>query len=175
MPSEIAILAGVGLLLLALEVILPGAILGFAGVSALLLSLVLTFTSSEMEAYSVSEKMAFAGGIIVVAILFMLLWLRYFEKLPFLRNYVLDTAIKNPEKIEDPESLVGKIGKTRSALRPAGQAIFDGRRLEVFAENGIIQHNRPICVVKVDGFRIIVREVVAVPDEIMPISDEVPA
>ena len=175
MPSEIAILAGVGLLLLALEVILPGAILGIAGVCALILSLVMIFTSSEMDTYGISEKLAFAGGIVVVAVLFIVLWLRYFEKLPFLRNYVLNSVIKSPDKIESPESLVGKMGKTRTSLRPAGQAIIDSKRLEVFAENGIIQHNRTICVVKVDGFRIIVREIVTPLEELVPVSDEVPA
>jgi len=58
---------------------------------------------------------------------------------------------------QDMQVLVGKAGKTTSALRPAGIGDFDGVRLNVVTEGSFIERDMPIEIVSVDGTRIVVR------------------
>ena len=175
MLTTIALLVGAGIVLLALEVILPGAIMGIAGGIALLTALVLTFASDELATYGAGARLGIAGGIIGITALFLVLWMKNFHRLPFIGNYILKTKVSNPERLGEDElkSLIGAIGKARTDLRPAGQAIIHGERMEVFAERGMIAHGRSISVVKIDGYRIIVRENASVPEEISPLAEPI--
>lgn len=171
MLTTIAILVGAGIVLLALEVILPGAVMGIAGGIALFAALIATFASEEMTNYGAGTRLGIAGGIIGITILFLVLWMKNFHRLPWIGKYILTAEIPNPDKIINPENLLGAVGKARTDLRPAGQAIIEGKRLEVFAESGMIAHGRTISVVRIDGYRIIVREVITVEEEMTAMPD----
>lgn len=54
-------------------------------------------------------------------------------------------------------ALQGRHGVAQSDLRPSGAALFDGERMDVVAETDWIDAGTPIEVVRVDGFRVIVR------------------
>ena len=54
---------------------------------------------------------------------------------------------------------VGKTGVTDTPLRPAGHAEFDGVRLSVVSEGEFIEAGRTVTVERVEGNRIVVREV----------------
>lgn len=60
---------------------------------------------------------------------------------------------------KDMQVLLGKKGRTRSVLRPAGIGDFDGVRLNVVTEGSFIERDCPIEIVRVDGSRIVVREI----------------
>ena len=57
----------------------------------------------------------------------------------------------------DLEGLVGKNGMTVTRARPSGMAEIDGRRVDVVAEGMMIDVNKPIEVIGVEGNRVIVR------------------
>ena len=48
---------------------------------------------------------------------------------------------------------------THTVLRPAGMADFDGVKLEVLAEGEFIEAGKPVRVVRVEGRKIVVRQI----------------
>ena len=68
------------------------------------------------------------------------------------------------EKDEDSyQQLLGKQGEALSMLRPAGTAMVDGRRLDVLTEGDYIASHSQIKVIRVEGSKIIVKQVAAAP------------
>lgn len=55
--------------------------------------------------------------------------------------------------------LIGKRGTTLSMLRPAGKAAIEGARIDVVSDGEFIPKDREVEVVKVEGNRVIVKEV----------------
>lgn len=55
--------------------------------------------------------------------------------------------------------LIGKEGTALTYLRPSGTAIFDEERLDVVSEGSFIAQGSTIKVVKVEGSRLVVREI----------------
>jgi len=76
---------------------------------------------------------------------------------------VLKSEQKNSEGYRSSpveyDTLIGKKGVSVSALRPAGIAVFDDRRLDVVAMGDFIESNQPIEIIKVEGYRIIVNKI----------------
>ena len=52
--------------------------------------------------------------------------------------------------------LVGKVGRTITALRPAGAVDVEGRRVDVVAEGVFVDAGREVRVVSVEGARVVV-------------------
>lgn len=53
--------------------------------------------------------------------------------------------------------LVGKEGRVVGALRPAGIADIEGKRVDVVSDGGFVDAGTPVVVVQVDGNRVVVR------------------
>lgn len=60
---------------------------------------------------------------------------------------------------EDLEYFLGKEGVAITVLRPAGTADFDGVKLDVVSESEFIQKDSKIRIIKVEGRRIVVRQI----------------
>jgi membrane-bound ClpP family serine protease len=56
------------------------------------------------------------------------------------------------------EALVGVAGKTVTDLRPAGTAVFNGKRYDVVSRGDFVSKNTEVTVVSVEGNRIVVGE-----------------
>jgi membrane-bound ClpP family serine protease len=151
------ILLAAGLLFLLLEVFLPSAgLLLVSGVTALVVSLVLAFRVSP------------PFGILVIMLIAVLLPLeliigvKVFPHTPIGKRVVLTpkekTTVEDRAIETDMASLAGKEGVTITYLRPAGVAEIEGRRVDVVAEGLLIDANRPVKVLRVDGNRVVVRE-----------------
>jgi membrane-bound ClpP family serine protease len=54
-------------------------------------------------------------------------------------------------------ALVGSAGTVVSALRPAGKATIDGKRVDVVSDSEFIARDTPVTVVAVEGGRVVVR------------------
>lgn len=75
---------------------------------------------------------------------------------------VLKTSLSREEGYtgtSDMEVFLGQTGETRSSLRPAGVADFNGIRLDVVSEAEFIPSGIPVRIVQVEGRRIVVRRV----------------
>jgi membrane-bound serine protease (ClpP class) len=103
---------------------------------------------------------------IIIAVTGIALLARYLPSMPFGRGLVLATtgtaqAHALPETHPDT-ALVGDIGVVTGDLRPAGQARFGQRIVDVASQGEYVDAGRRVQVIERDGFKIVVRPL---PDE----------
>ena len=159
MLSIVIILAAFGILMIAMEVILPGGILGVAGVIAIIISLLLTASSPGLDTIGSSGRFALAGGIIATSVVLLFLWLKFFTRASFVKNHLLEDEIDGTNNYERYEALLDLTGMAETDLRPAGKARLEGRRWDVLAESGLIEKGTQVKVVLIEGSRVVVRPV----------------
>jgi membrane-bound ClpP family serine protease len=145
-----------GLLLIFLEFFLPGAISGTLGVAALILSL---FLAGE-DAIQIGVSILIA---IFLSVLVFFMMIKIFDKKLILFNKMVlfDSAKKEDGYVSNINriDLMGKEGIALTILRPAGTVIINSERVDVVSEGGFIEQNAAVKVIKVEGARIVVREV----------------
>jgi membrane-bound serine protease (ClpP class) len=150
--EAILILSLVGFLLLAAEVFVPGMILGLLGGLCLLVAVVLSF-----GAYGV-----FVGTMAAIALALLtgggfVLWMFAFPHTPIGRRIMLKTSLPAGEG-NALAQLLGKEGAALTALRPAGTAVIEGRKVDVVSEGEFISPGDPVIVVRDEGLRVLVRK-----------------
>jgi len=141
-----------GILLIGAEVFVPGAILGLLGVAALCGAIVIAFSISP------TFGLYIAGGVIIMAGIGVMLWIKFFPRSPIGRNMTLSVDGKDFKASGSNKELIGRKGVAQSDLRPAGFALFDGRRADVVTEGEMISKGETVTVVAVAGSRIVVRK-----------------
>jgi membrane-bound ClpP family serine protease len=144
-----------GLLLIFLEFFLPGAISGTLGVAALILSLFLA--GSDTIQIGVSILIA-----IFLSVLVFFIMIKIFDKKLVLFNKMVlfDSARKEDGYVSNINrtDLLGMEGIALTILRPAGTVIINNERIDAVTEGGFIEQNAIVKVIKVEGARIVVRE-----------------
>ena len=140
-PALILLLVGVGLLVF--EMYIPGfGVPGTLGIGSLVMGFVVLKPSMEQ---------GLLLFVVLAAVLCVALSLA-------LKDVALDP---NAAASNDLNYFIGKTGVTRTALRPAGMAEFDGVKLNVVSDGEFIGQGVPIRVQKVAGNRIVVAEIEA--------------
>lgn len=150
----IMFLLGVGLIIA--EFFVPGGILGILGAGSIVVSI---FLAAENVKY-MAMSMLLA---VFIAILGSIIMLKVFgKKMKFWRKLILTDAtttesgyVSNQNRLE----LIGVEGYTLTDLRPAGTVVVDDERIDVVSEGGFIAKNVKVKIVKVEGSRIVVREI----------------
>lgn len=153
MLATIITLILLGMVMLGVEFVLPGAIIGVLGVGALIAATVLAFAE-----YGPGPGFATAVGVIIIVIVFVALWVKYFHRTYFGKKLTLTSEIGGSEIHHQHAGLLGKTGVAACDLHPTGKALIDGRKVDVVAEVGLIEKDQPVTVVKVEGIRVVVRE-----------------
>ncbi len=161
---EELLLAGIGVILLALEIlVIPGfGIAGVLGIIAILAGLVL----SLVGAGDTSEVILKAAGRVIfsllIALIASLVLLRFLPRLPFGRRLILETGLgsghQHGSAPDSDRRWLGKKGRASSALRPAGIAEIEGERVDVVSDGELIDAGQLVEVTRVDGNRIVVRQ-----------------
>jgi membrane-bound serine protease (ClpP class) len=161
--EEVLLVAG-GLVLLTVEIfVTPGfGLAGTLGLVALVAGLGLSLVGSG----ATWDVILGAAGQVVLSLLLAiaasLTMLRFLPRLPFGRRLVLETELGAGEGFASTAATdlmwLGKRGMAASTLRPAGIATFEGERVDVVSDGEFIDAGDPITVVKVDGNRIVVRQ-----------------
>ena len=146
----------VGFLLAAVEMAMPG--FGAAGIGSIVCLVAGVFCTTD----SLAE-----GAIVTLAVLALLgvmlavvLWLFSSGKLK--SPLVLKEEQKRTEgyiSSADLNYLLGKRGRALTDLRPSGTGIFDDIKFDVVTEGGYITKDTALEIVRVDGLRLVVREV----------------
>lgn len=145
----------IGLFLLGAEIYLPGGVIGFIGVLALIGAVIAGF-------YAFGAQWGFfsAVAIIVLSGLCIVIWIKYFPRTGMGKKLTLSRDGKPYRSAPDEfKGLIGKEGIAQSHLRPSGMALVDGRRIDVVAEGSWIPDGMRIRIVAVEGNRVIVRPV----------------
>ena len=153
--SLIITLIAIGVLLMILELFLPGGISGVCGALMLLAGCVFVFKDFGFVIGCWATL-----GIIAFTLFFFVLCLKALPKMP-LGKQLLHTADAKDWLAYNPQQqgLIGKIGKARTLLRPAGIAVIDGQRLDVVTAGEMIEKDAAVKVIQVEGNRIVVAEV----------------
>ena len=148
--TYVALVIG-GLICVALEVFLPGGIIGVIGFACLVYACVLAYqTSVILGTLSLV-------GLLVVSVAFVYFWLTYLPKSKIGKILTLDDKI-DENSSHDRSELLGREGLTESELRPSGIVIIDGKRVDVVAASSWIDKGARVRVIQVEGFRVVVRE-----------------
>jgi len=148
-------LFAVGILLIFLELFLPGAISGTLGLAALIASLFIAGENPLNMGISIFISLCTS-----IALLFYMVKVLGKKIVLFDRMILFDTARKEDGYVsnENRTDLLGKEGITLTVLRPSGTAVINQERVDVVSEGAFLDQNVKIKVVKVEGVRIVVRE-----------------
>ncbi|MDN7226880.1 NfeD family protein [Planococcus sp. N064] len=145
----------IGLGLLFTEFLIPGGILGILGIASILVSVFLAGGSLMSTAISIFIALiaATAGMVIIV---------KFFGKRPQLFKRLILTDATDTESgyvsaVNRPE-LIGQIAVTATALRPSGTIVLGEERIDAVSEGRFIDPNKQVKIIKVEGSRIVVRE-----------------
>jgi membrane-bound serine protease (ClpP class) len=153
MTKIIAALA-FGYLLVALEAIVPGGILGLLGFVCLLAASY--FAHLEFGGWMIPLVVFMLGGFGAVLLVFF--QFRWLSQSSWGKNmFVHATSGGNPSKHESLEKLIGQKGLTQTDHYPEGTVRVDGKNFDSFCNLGYLAKNKKVEIVKVDGFRLIVR------------------
>ncbi len=150
--GAIIILLIVGIILLIMEIFLPGIVAGLAGLVCLIIGVVLGYTQFGL----------LTGNLILLGVGVTLLaggfwWIKYFPDSRW-ASHLISSGTSGEIGTEQPR-LVEQTGVTHSALRPSGTAIINGKKVDVITEGDLIPRGTPIKVVAVEGMRVVVRAV----------------
>lgn len=143
----------VGILLICVEIFIPGGVVGVLGSIALAGAVVTGFFAFGTHGgLLASATMVVIGGIAIVA------WLKFVPRTTMGRKITLSADLSKAKSTQDDlAGLVGQTGIARSDLRPSGVAEIGGQRIDVIAESGYISQGTKVQVTQVDGIRIAVR------------------
>ncbi|MFC4404175.1 NfeD family protein [Gracilibacillus xinjiangensis] len=153
---EAIVLLVLGFVLIIVEIFAPGGIIGFIGVGAIVAALFMS--TNDAGHMTMSIAIALISAIIVSIILFKTIGL---EK-GFLRHIILNDATSTEKgyvSTINRTDLLEQKGVTVTPLRPSGTAEFGSERLDVVSEGGYINVNQAVEIIKVEGSRIVVREI----------------
>ncbi|WP_420812912.1 NfeD family protein [Peribacillus acanthi] len=151
---EALLLFAIGIVLIVLELFLPGAIWGVLGVTAVLGSLFLA--SGNIVHMAISILIA-----IVVSLMVSIIMVKVFgKKMKFLRRIILTDATKTEQGYVSNQNrldLIGREGLALTDLRPSGTVLFDEERVDVVTEGSFIKKGSKVKVLKTEGARVVVR------------------
>ncbi len=154
-----------GVLLLLLEIfVIPGfGIAGISGIILILTGIFLSLVKHPLSAPATQLTQAFYTMSFAIIITFAGLILSW-KLLPHTglwKRLVLSSAETRKEGFQSAasqESYLGKTGRSLSPLRPTGRAVIEENTQDVITEGEFIDKDKEIKVVKIEGNRIIVKE-----------------
>jgi membrane-bound ClpP family serine protease len=151
--NAILLLFLLGVLLLAGEVFVPGAVLGILGGLCMAAGCVISFVQLGTGGGMVATVVALA--LLSLTLYVELVWLpktRFGKKL--IVQSTIDATSQPP--LADKESVVGKTAEAVTALVPSGYVLVEGRRYEAFSPSGHVGKGAHLRVTGLDNFRLIV-------------------
>ncbi|HEX9975504.1 MAG TPA: nodulation protein NfeD [bacterium] len=157
----------IGVTLLLVEAfVIPGfGIVGVLGILFILSSFVLSLLP-HLDSISFEEiihAITMVGLSFVFAFVILIPVFKFLPKTKMFKNLILEVSEKTQDGFRStPENyaqFLGAEGTALSTLRPAGIGLFEGNRLSIVAEGEFIEPNSRIKVIKVEGYRIIVKKI----------------
>ena len=145
-----------GLVLIGLEMFVPGGIVGTVGIITVVYAIIYVNKSTYYIAFIL------VVSLILAVILYYVNRNVFHKKLMFLDRLVLNDSISTKDGYVASESrveLVGKKLKAYTDLRPAGVAILGNEKLDVVTDGDFIEKGNDIEVIRVEGMRIVVKKI----------------
>lgn len=149
----VTLLFCLGIIFLAVEVLIPGGILGTIGGLALFGGCVVSFIENGFWGGSAATLLACGLVGASVWFQFMVLPKTKLGRKAFLNAEVSGTA---STLAADTQHLVGLAGTTLTPLTPSGYVRVKDQRYEAFSQSGQIPAGSSVTVIGTDNFRLIV-------------------
>jgi len=144
-----------GVVLICVEMVIPGGIVGVIGIVVILGSIIWAFV-----------QLGFAFGVVYAVLALILCGVALYIMVRMLSETKLGGRIVLQRDLDESKSydddrhaLLGRTGVALTDLRPAGTAKIDGKRVDVVTEGEFVEKDTPLAVVEVEGSRIVVRGV----------------
>ena len=146
------LLFAIGITLVIIELYVPG--FGIPGIAGAISLIAFIFVTGRNRAHYI----ILAGIILVIcAVLFVIFFVLLSKKrLP--KSLILETSEEGFSGTRDMQFLMGTVGTLLSTCRPAGNADFDGMKLDVVSRGEFIEKGVKVEVIEIEGNRIVVKE-----------------
>lgn len=146
----------VGIVLVAVEILVPGGLLGALAGLCLLAAVVMAFV-----------EFGSAGGVLASgAALLIAIGLLYFEfvvlprtKLAKKFSMTETVAGRSQPELAERAVVIGREAVAATTLAPSGYVELDGRRYEAFCQSGHVAAGARLRVVEIDTFRLVVTQI----------------
>ncbi len=152
---ESIILLVIGLGLMIAEFFVPGGIAGILGLAAVLGSILLAGGDLKTTAIAILIAMIAATAGMVIIVKFFGKRLHLFKRL--ILSDATDTKSGYVSAVNRPE-LVGQLAVTMTALRPSGSIKVNDEWIDAVSDGRFIDSKKQVKIIKVEGARIVVRE-----------------
>jgi len=150
----------IGIIAIFIEFFVPAlGIIGLVGIGSIIASTVMAFRRCGSPYGYIFLVLSLVGvpGVILIG-------LKSFPRTFFGKKLILWTSQKPEEGYVSSDtyritSLVGKEGIVVAKLRPSGIVEIEGKRVSVVTEGEMVERGKRVKVLKVEGNRVVVREV----------------
>lgn len=153
---SVLILFAAGLILVAVEVLVPGGLLGTLGGLCLLGGVVTAFLQLGPAVGGIATAAALAIGAVTLYLELVLL-----PKTRLARKFSMTetNSGRSQPDIADRATVVGRDAVAVTTLAPSGYVELDTRRYEAFCQSGFAAVGARLRVVDVDNFRLVVTQI----------------
>ncbi len=145
-----------GFVLMVIELFVPGfGLFGVSGIILLMMGIILAAFDTTLGLTSLIIAIAINSVLVVILG-------KYFGHKGIWNRFILREEQKKETGYVshgNDKSLLGKKGFTSSKLRPSGIAIIDNKKYDVVSQGELIEANKEVVVVLLEGSRIVVKEV----------------
>ncbi len=149
----IILLFALGIVLVAVEVIVPGGILGAIGALMMFGGCILSFVEYGTAGGLIASVTAVALALLALFIEFRILPKTAIGRRAFLTKEVTGVSAAFGKEAQD---LIGRPAEALTMLSPSGYIRVDGKRYEAFCQSGQAPAGTPLEVIGADNFRLIV-------------------
>jgi membrane-bound serine protease (ClpP class) len=152
---DVLLLFIAAIVLIYIELFVPGGIFGVMGICAFAASIILAFVRYDEMGFVI------ALGEIAAAVILLMVGLKRFPRSYVGKRIILGRSLDKKLGYigtDSFEELLGREGVSLTSLRPSGVALVDKRRLDVVSDGGFIEKGKRLKVVRVEGNRVVVRE-----------------
>ena len=152
---EILGLLLIAYILIAMEAIVPGGILGILGIAGLFFATYFAYLEyGGWFAPSLTFLMGGLGALITIFVEFKWLAKSPLGKRLFLKDTVAGTSNKEVAKLE----VVGEKAITLTDLHPEGRILVNEIEYDAVSESGLLPKGSDVLVIAIENFRLRVRE-----------------
>ena len=154
--TTVIVLFVVGMLLVAVEVVVPGGILGMLGAGCLLGGVVTAFVQLGSAGGAVATGAALLIGAVTLYLEFVLL-----PKTRLARMFSMAETVsgRSQPEVAERTAVIGREAVAVTMLAPSGFVEIDGRRYEAFCQSGLADAGARLRVMGLDNFRLIVTQI----------------
>lgn len=152
MQALTIVLLILGVIFLAIELIIPGfGVFGVLGLIFISISGIATILFFKFGLIVVLIELIF-----IISVLYILI--KKLKSKQLFSKIILSDNTNDVKEFANLEDFIGREGITKTVLRPAGNAEFNGVIMEVISDSGYIENNKKIKCIRILNNKIYVKK-----------------